>query len=60
MPHNCCDPLCGKNGCRTVLVDGKESKVTFYNFPDAKKSDLRKRWIITVQRVVGKFLEIPE
>ena len=28
MPHNYCVPL-------TVIVDGKEAKVTFHNFPDA-------------------------
>jgi len=54
MPHNCCVPLCCKKGYRTALVDGKEVKVTFHNFPDATKSELRKRWILAIHRDVGK------
>ena len=54
MPHNCCVPLCSKKGYRTVVVDGKETKVTFHQLPDATKSELRKRWIIAIRRDVGK------
>ena len=55
MPHNCCVPLCCKKGYRTVVLDGKEAKVTFHNFPDAtRNSQLRKRWIIAIRRDVGK------
>ena len=34
MPHNSCVPLCCKKEYRTVVVDGKEAKVTFHNYPD--------------------------
>ena len=54
MPHNCCVPLCCKKGYRTV-VDGKEAKVTFHNFPDTTKKELRKRWILAIRRDVGKY-----
>lgn len=56
MPHNCCVPLCCKKGYRTVVIDGKEAKVTFHNFPDATKNELRKRWISAIRRDVGKRL----
>ena len=39
---------------RTVVVDSKETKVTFHQFTDAKKSELRKRWIIAIRRDIGK------
>ena len=54
MPHNFCAPLCSKKGYRIVLVDGKEAKVSFHNFPDHTKSDLRRRWILAIRHDVGK------
>ena len=39
MPHNCCIPLSCNKGYKIVIVDGKEAKVTFHNFPDATKAN---------------------
>ena len=45
-----------RRGIETVIIDGKEAKVTFHNFPDATKNELRKRWISAIRRDVGKRL----
>ena len=57
MTHSCCVPECRKKGYRTVIVDGKEVKVSFHKLPNTKKSkaksELRKRWIVAIRRDVG-------
>ena len=37
-------------------MDGKETKVTFHNFPDTTKNDLRKQWILAIRHDVGKYV----
>ena len=54
MPHNCCVPECRKKRYHSVIVDGKEAKVTFHKFPPEYLAK-RRQWTHAIRRDVGKY-----